>query len=70
VDLDRPLREVVDTATRLVEKNYLMRLLAACGGHVIAASKRASIDRRNLYRKLRDYEIDPDTFRQGRGSKR
>jgi DNA-binding NtrC family response regulator len=70
VDVDRPLREVIDSATRLVERNYLVRVLAASGGHVIAASKRANIDRRNLYRKLRDYGIDPDTFRRGRGSKR
>lgn len=66
VDIERPLREVVDSATRGVEREYLERLLAACSGSVILAAKRANVDRRNFYRKLQEHEITPEAFRPGR----
>lgn len=69
VDVDRPLREAVDTAQRLVEREYLERVLAACGGNVILAAKRADVERRNFYRKLQDYGLNPDVFRNKREPK-
>lgn len=69
VDVERPLRDAVDSALRLVEREYLERVLAACGGNVILAAKRADVERRNFYRKLQDYGLNPDVFRNKREPK-
>jgi DNA-binding NtrC family response regulator len=63
-NLDQTLSEVVDSTQRQVERDYLIRLLTLCGGHVMQAAKRAGMDRRNFYRKLAEHGIDPETFRR------
>jgi DNA-binding NtrC family response regulator len=68
VNVDQPLREAVETATRQVEFDYLVRVLTLAGGNVIQASRRSGIDRRNFYRKLTEHGLDPAQFRRTTGS--
>jgi len=64
VNIDQPLRETLEAATKQIERDYLVRLLTTCGGNVINAAKRADIDRRNFYRKLEEHALDPEAFRR------
>jgi len=62
--VDQPLREAVEAAIRVVEREYLIRVLTIAGGNIIRAARRAGIDRRNFYRKLADHGLDPAQFRR------
>jgi DNA-binding NtrC family response regulator len=68
VNVDQPLREAVEAATRQVEFDYLVRVLTLAGGNVIQASRRSGIDRRNFYRKLTEHGLDPAQFRRTTGT--
>lgn len=48
------LGEAVRTGAPLdeVERDYMRRVLASCGGNVSAAARRLGVDRRTLYRRL------------------
>jgi DNA-binding NtrC family response regulator len=67
-NVDQPLREAVETATKQVERDYLVRVLTMAGGNVIQASRRSGIDRRNFYRKLTEHGLDPAQFRRPTGT--
>jgi DNA-binding NtrC family response regulator len=41
------------------ERSYLTQLMKECGGRVIAAARRAQIDRAHLYRLLKKYGLAP-----------
>jgi DNA-binding NtrC family response regulator len=68
VNIDQPLRDAVEAATRQVEFDYLVRVLTLAGGNVIQASRRSGIDRRNFYRKLTEHGLDPAQFRRTTGT--
>jgi DNA-binding NtrC family response regulator len=67
-NVDQPLREAVDAATRQVEREYLVRVLTLVRGNVIQASQRSGIDRRNFYRKLAEHGLEPAQFRNTTGT--
>jgi DNA-binding NtrC family response regulator len=67
-NVDQPLREAVESATKQVERDYLVRVLTLAGGNVIQASRRSGIDRRNFYRKLTEHGLDPAQFRRTTGT--
>jgi len=43
-----------------VEKRYILKVLQAAGGNKSLAAQRLGVSRRTLYRKLGDYEIEPN----------
>jgi DNA-binding NtrC family response regulator len=61
VSVTAPERDIVDEATlddaslAEVERRYIIRVLEKMGGHQIKTSRILGIDRRTLYRRLRQY---------------
>lgn len=61
VSVSAPERDIVDEATlddaslAEVERRYIIRVLEKMGGHQIKTSRILGIDRRTLYRRLRQY---------------
>lgn len=46
------------------EQEYLRRLLEETGGRVGEAARRAGIDERTLYNKMRRYGLEKERFRE------
>jgi DNA-binding NtrC family response regulator len=61
VSVTAPERDIVQEATlddvtlAELERRYILRILEKMGGHQIKTSKVLGIDRRTLYRRLRQY---------------
>ena len=55
-----PLR----SAKRSFEAEYFKNLLERTGGNMTMASRISKVGRPYLYKKLREYEIDPEAFRK------
>jgi DNA-binding NtrC family response regulator len=64
--LDRPLPELRDEIVRTLERDYLRALLDRTGGHLKETARRAGIDRRSLFTKMRELGLDRDEFRRAR----
>jgi DNA-binding NtrC family response regulator len=63
--LDAPLPEARDTLLERFEREYLARLLQETGGSIGAVARRAGIDERTLYNKMRRYGLRKEAFRTG-----
>jgi len=63
VDVNRPLKDVVNGAVARIELEYLNRVLEQCGGNVLLAAQRAGIDRKSFYRKMERHGVAPERFR-------
>jgi DNA-binding NtrC family response regulator len=63
--LGRSLAEVRQEAVAEVEREYLKRLLVATRGHLRETARRAGIDSRSLYNKMRRYGLRKESFRAG-----
>jgi two-component system, NtrC family, response regulator AtoC len=50
------------------ERQYLGQLLGRTGGNVGETARRAGIDPRTLYNKMRAYDLRKETFRRSRGT--
>ena len=48
-----------------MEREYLKRLLVATRGHLRETARRAGIDSRSLYNKMRRYGLRKESFRAG-----
>jgi len=58
-----PYREAVDVARVAAARRYLEALLREFGGNVTRAADRAGMDRENLHRLLRRYDLRAGDFR-------
>lgn len=62
--LNRPLREVRKEYVYELERTYLAALLDATGGRVGETAKRAGIEPRSLFEKMRRYGLKKEDFKQ------
>ncbi len=53
----RPLRELVEEATRAVERAAILDALEKSGGSPTRAARLLGISRASIYNKLKEYEI-------------
>ncbi len=56
-NIDLPLREALEPVYENLEKDYLLRLLARCDGHLGETAKKAGIHRKSLYNKIKRYDV-------------
>ena len=61
--LTRPLKEIREAAVERLEKAYLAKLLTVTEGRVGAAAKRAGMEPRSLFNKMRSYGLRKEDFR-------
>jgi DNA-binding NtrC family response regulator len=61
--LDRPLRQLRGTMVADLERAYLAAMLRATQGKVGEAARRAGIDVRSLYEKMRQYGLAKEDFK-------
>jgi DNA-binding NtrC family response regulator len=61
--LEKPIREVRQAVVFDVEKTYLSRLLELTSGHVGETARRAGIEPRSLFDKMRRYGLRKEDFR-------
>jgi len=59
----RPLKEIREAALERVEKAYLARLLALTEGRVGETARRAGIEPRSLFNKMKRYGLRKEDFR-------
>lgn len=60
-----PLGEASAAVTETYEREYLRRLLEEAGGRVGQVARRAGIDERTVYNKMRRYGLAKEDFRAG-----
>ncbi len=63
VQMNTSFREYLSTITRHAEESYLLQMLRLYKGNVNQIAKLMDIDRKTVYRKMGEYQIDPDSFR-------
>jgi transcriptional regulator with GAF, ATPase, and Fis domain len=61
---DLPLGEARAAVVDEYEREYLRRLLEETGGRVGESARRAGVDERTLYNKMRRYGLDKERFRE------
>ena len=61
--MDRPLKEARKSIFRNFEKDYLARLLKTTKGRVGDVAKRAGIDSRSVFDKMKEYDLKKEDFR-------
>ncbi len=66
VDLEVPLREAKDALVDAFQKAYCQAAMAESHGVVAQAARRSGKDRKSFWELLQRYDIDPDTYREGR----
>ncbi len=63
VDVTTPYKDYLSAIIRYAEETYLVRMLQLHTGNINQIAKLMSIDRRTIYRKMTEYNIDPASFR-------
>jgi DNA-binding NtrC family response regulator len=63
VDIARPLKEVVSDAVSEAERRYLRALLEKTQGNLAETAKRAGVDRKSIYNKMKAYDLDKEAFK-------
>jgi DNA-binding NtrC family response regulator len=63
VDLTTPYKNYLSTIVRHAEESYLVRMLQLHKGNINQIAKLMDIDRKTIYRKMAEYNIDPASFR-------
>ena len=61
--LDRSLREIRGEITRNLERSYLAAMLRETGGRIGETARRAGIQPRSLYDKMKRYRLRKEEFR-------
>jgi DNA-binding NtrC family response regulator len=64
VTLNRPLPELLRTATTTIEQQYLRKALKKARGNVVRAAKICGLSRRSVTAKIAEYGIDRATFKE------
>ena len=67
--LQKPLKDARKDILEQFEKSYLTSLLTSTNGCVGEAAKKAGIDTRSLYDKMKRYNLSKNDFRSGTGKK-
>jgi DNA-binding NtrC family response regulator len=67
--LTKPLHEVRDAFLSDLEQQYIEGLLLATGGRIGEAAKRAGLQERSLYEKMKQFGLRKEDFRQSHGDK-
>ncbi len=62
MELSRPFVDLKRETVEAFEREYLTRLMEACGGNVSRAARRARKERRDVRRLLQKHHLDPRTF--------
>ncbi len=63
--LEKPIRDARRSLVEEFEKEYLARLLKITGGRIGETARRAGIEPRSLFEKMRRYGLRKEDFRQG-----
>ncbi len=63
IDVSSPLKKVKREIIAQVEKKYIKELLNQCQGCINMVAKRAGIDNKTLYEKMKDYGIKKEDFK-------
>jgi transcriptional regulator with PAS, ATPase and Fis domain len=61
--MDQPLKEARNRIFRNFERDYLVKLLESTKGRVGEVAKRAGIDPRSVFDKMKDYGLKKEDFR-------
>jgi DNA-binding NtrC family response regulator len=59
-----PYKEYLDQVVRDAEQKYLVRLLKECRGNLNQVARLMSVDRKTVYRKIEEYQIDVSKFKE------
>jgi DNA-binding NtrC family response regulator len=63
VQMNTSFREYISAITRHAEESYLLQMLRLYKGNVNQIAKLMDVDRKTIYRKMTEFEINPDSFR-------
>jgi DNA-binding NtrC family response regulator len=63
VQMNTSFRDYLSTITRHAEESYLLQMLRLYKGNVNQIAKLMDVDRKTVYRKMTEFKIDPDSFR-------
>jgi DNA-binding NtrC family response regulator len=63
-NLNTPFKDYVSTIIRDAEEKYLQRMLRLYKGNINQVAKLMDVDRKTVYRKMAEYSINPDTYRE------
>ena len=66
--LNKPLREVRESFLSDLERQYIEGVLASARGRIGEAAKRAGIQERSLYEKMKQLGLRKEDFRQSQGN--
>jgi DNA-binding NtrC family response regulator len=61
--MNTPYKEYLSAITSHAEEVYLVRMLRLCKGNINQIAKLMEIDRKTVYRKMSEHNIDPSSFR-------
>jgi DNA-binding NtrC family response regulator len=61
---DIPYKEYIDNVVRDAEEKYLARMLRQLKGNLTQVAQAMGIDRKTVYRKLQEYQIDAGKFKE------
>ncbi len=64
VGVNTPYKEYIGVILRDAEQKYIFRMLRLCKGNVNQIARLMEVDRKTVYRKMAEYSIDPDRFRE------
>jgi DNA-binding NtrC family response regulator len=64
VEINTSFRDYLSAITRHAEESYLLQMLRLYKGNVNQIAKLMDIDRKTVYRKMSEYQINPDSFRE------
>jgi DNA-binding NtrC family response regulator len=59
-----PYKEYLGAVLRDAEEKYLIRMLQSHKGNIIQIARLMDIDRKTVYRKMTEYGIEPERFRE------
>ena len=59
-----PFKEYLSALTRDAEERYLRRMLRLSHGNINKVARLMELDRKTVYRKMADYKISPEEFRE------
>jgi DNA-binding NtrC family response regulator len=63
VNLNTPFKYYLSTIVHDAEEKYLVRMLRLYKGNINHIAKLMDLDRKTVYSKMREYSIDPSSFR-------
>ncbi len=64
MDQNTPFKDYLSAITRHAEETYLLRMLRLYKANINQMAKLMDIDRKTLYRKMAEYNIDPSKYRE------